>query len=119
MQDLEVKNILHDDYPLFDYIVSTSSFNLPLEFEDNYSFISTLLGSCYQHAKKAVSVDFLSSYVDFESVDGFHYEPEKIFKISKSITKRVKLRHDYPLFEFAVYLFKDFEGWSTQRQVVN
>lgn len=108
----EVKDILNENYPEFDYIVSTSSFNLPLKHEDNYFFIEKILKSCYDHARKGVAIDFLTSYVDFPSKDGFHYDPEKIFIIAKGITKRVCLRHDYPLFEFCVYLYKDFKGWG-------
>lgn len=108
----EVRDVLHDDFPEFDYILSSSCFNLPLQYEDNYEFVKRLLYTCYKHVRKGVSIDFLSSYVDFHSKEGFHYDPEKVFKISKSITKRVNLRHDYPLFEFNMYLYKDFQGWS-------
>jgi len=54
----------------------------------------------------------LSSYVDFEQPDVCHYEPERVFSLSKQLTKRVSLRHDYPLYEFCVYLYPDFQGWG-------
>lgn len=111
----EVKDILQEDFPIFDYIVSTSCFNLPLQYQDNYEFVEQILRTCYDHTRKGVSIDFLSSYVDFKSDEGFHYEPERIFQIAKSITKCVELRHDYPLFEFNIYLYKDFSGWSKQK----
>lgn len=108
----EVKDILDQDFPEFDYIVSSSCFNIPLLEHDNYEFIAQILEKAYSHAKKGVAIDFNSSYVDFFSKEGFHYSPEKIFSIAKKITKRVALRHDYPLFEFAIYLYKDFKGWK-------
>lgn len=108
----EVKDVLEEDFPEFDYIVSSSCFNLPLQHQDNHEFVEQLLRTCYARARKGVSIDFLSSYVDFRSDEGFHYEPERLFRIAKSITKRVQLRHDYPLFEFNLYLYKDFTGWS-------
>jgi SAM-dependent methyltransferase len=111
-----VRDILKD--PLteqYDYILSTSCFNLKLEFEDNYQFVEKLLNACYQKVNKGVAIDFLTSYVDFRGVEeAFYYEPEKLFQISKKITKRVDLRHDYPLFEFCIYLFPDFKGWQTK-----
>ena len=110
----EVIDVLNDTFPEFDYIVSTSCFNLPLIAQDNYEFIEAMLKMCYQHAHKGVAVDFLSSYVDFLSRDGFHYSPEKILGIAKQITKRVCLRHDYPLYEFCIYLYRDFQGWGEQ-----
>jgi SAM-dependent methyltransferase len=109
--DLQTKDILQDDFPKFDYIVSSSCFNLPLLEQDNYDFIGEIFQKSYDHANKGVAIDFNSSYVDFKSEEGFHYEPEKIFSIAKKITKRIALRHDYPLFEFSVYMYKDFEGW--------
>lgn len=107
-----VKDIESEPFPSFDYILSTSSFNLRLLHDDNYHFIENILKICFRHAKHGVAIDFLSSYVDYESKEGFHYSPEKIFSIAKKITKRVCLRHDYPLFEFCVYLYPDFRGWG-------
>ncbi len=111
-RNFEVKDVLSEDFPTFDFIVSSSCFNLPLRHQNNYDFIEDILKTCYAHAVKGVSVDFLSSFVDFKSEEGFHYDPSNVFNIAKSITKRVQLRHDYPLFEFNIYLYKDFKGWS-------
>jgi ubiquinone/menaquinone biosynthesis C-methylase UbiE len=111
----EVKDIQTDPFPKFDYIVSTSSFNLRLNVQDNYQFIEEIMRLCYDHAKRGVAVDFLSSYVDFESPEAFHYKPETVFSIAKKITKRVCLRHDYPLYEFCIYLYPDFQGWRIER----
>lgn len=107
----EVKDIQIDQFPEFDFIVSTSAFNLKLESQNNYEFVTEILNTCYKHSRIAVAIDFLTSYVDFESAEGFHYSPERIFAIAKCITKRVCLRHDYPLYEFCIYLYKDFKGW--------
>jgi len=110
----EVKDILAEQFPVFDYIVSSSCFNLPLSGHDNYDFAEMVMRKCYDHSRKGVAIDFLSSYVDFCSVEGFHYAPERLFALAKGITKRVKLRHDYPLYEFNIYLYKDFQGWSNE-----
>jgi SAM-dependent methyltransferase len=110
----EVLDILQESFPEFDYIVSTSCFNLKMDAVDNYDFIAQILRACYARARRGVAVDLLSSYVDYPSAEGFHYEPERILAIAKSITKRVCLRHDYPLYEFNVYLYRDFAGWGTQ-----
>lgn len=96
----------------FDYVVSSSAFNLKLQAVDNYTFVADMLRRCHALAGRGVAVDFLSSYADFYGEDAFHYEPERVFEIAKTLTKRVCLRHDYPLFEFCVYLYPDFAGWS-------
>ena len=107
----DVKDIQIDSFPEFDFIVSSEAFNLKLESQNNYDFIAEMLNICYEHSRIAVAIDFLTSYVDFESAEGFHYSPEKIFTIAKQITKRVCLRHDYPIYQFCIYLYKDFKGW--------
>jgi ubiquinone/menaquinone biosynthesis C-methylase UbiE len=111
-REFEVRDVFAEPFPTFDYIVSSSAFNLPLRYEDNYAFVSRLFRVCHAHAHRGVAIDFLSSYVDFRSAEGFHYEPERVLQLAKAITKRVTLRHDYPLFEFCVYLFADFTGWA-------
>jgi len=109
--EFHVKDIQIEDFPDFDYIVSTSAFNLPLDCMDNYDFAENMLSICYQHAKKGVAIDFFTTYTDFPNPVLFAYSPERLFSISKKITKRVCLRHDYPLFDFCLYLYPDFDGW--------
>lgn len=108
----ECKDIQKGDFPVFDYILSTSSFNN--RYENNYEFVADIIRRCFRHALKGVAIDFLTSYVDYSSSEAFYYEPERVFNICKQITKRVCLRHDYPLFEFMVYLYPDFKGWGKE-----
>lgn len=110
--NFRVCDIEAEDPGEVDYVVSTSSFNLRLEHADNYEFVAGLLRRCLGLARKGVAIDFLSSYVDFRGdAAAFHYEPERVFSLAKQVTKRVNLRHDYPLFEFCLYLYPDFSGW--------
>lgn len=113
--DLHVAAIDSTDLEPVDWVVSSSTFNLKLLAGDNYVQVGRTLASAYALAQKGVAFDFLTSYVDFRGnpEEAFYYEPERIFSIAKGITKRVSLRHDYPLFEFAVYLYPDFDGWKS------
>lgn len=108
----EERDILQESFPDFDYVVSSSCFNLRMIDDDNYDFVRRIMTNSYAHARKGVTIDFLSSYVDYQSVEGFHYQPETIFRFAKALTKRVCIRHDYPLFEFNVYLRREFQGWG-------
>jgi SAM-dependent methyltransferase len=107
----EVVDIQVEDFPVFDVIVSSSAFNIALQSQDNYEFVADVLRICHEHARTGVAVDFMSSYAEFQG-GAFHYSPERLFAIAKGLTKRVALRHDYPLFEFCLYLYPDFEGWQ-------
>ena len=109
--EFQCKDIQISAFPEFDFIVSSSAFNLQLSANENYPFIDEIMNICYAHARQGVAIDFLSSYVDYETSEAFHYNPERIFSMAKKITKRVCLRHDYPLYEFCIYLYPDFKGW--------
>ena len=99
----------------FDFVVSSSACNLTLDAHDNYEVAATMLARAYAVADRGVAFDFLSSYAEFTGPDAFHYQPERVFELAKRLTKRVTLRHDYPLFEFCVYLYPDFAGWASPR----
>jgi hypothetical protein len=109
----EVRDVQADGIPEpFDYIVSSQTFNNLLTHENNLNLMLDVLRLSYLASRKGVAFDMLTTYVDFREDRLFYYPPEEIFRFCKSLTKRVTLRHDYPLFEFAVYLYKDFSGWK-------
>lgn len=112
--EFKVLDIQSEDPGQYDYVVSTSCFNYILDEQNNYEFAGEILKRSYLFAKKGVAIDFTTDYVDFKGLEGtaFYYSPEKMFGIGKKITKRVLLRHDYPLFEFCIYLYPDFKGWT-------
>jgi ubiquinone/menaquinone biosynthesis C-methylase UbiE len=57
-------------------------------------------------SKEVACLNFLSKYVDFELEKNQHYSPEKVFRWAKSVSSRVNLFHDYPLYEFSIQVFK-------------
>ena len=97
----------------FDYVVSSQTFNNKLTKEDNETLIRDIIKRAYELSNIGIAIDMLSNYVDFREEHLHYYSPEDIFRFCKTITKRVALIHDYPLFEFTVYLYKDFKGWAS------
>jgi 2-polyprenyl-3-methyl-5-hydroxy-6-metoxy-1,4-benzoquinol methylase len=101
----EIKDIQKDSFKQkFDYVVSSQTFNNKLKIESNEEVIRDVIRRCYEICNIAVAIDMLTSYVDFKEGHLYYYSPEEIFKFCKTLTKRVTLRHDYPLFEFTVYI---------------
>jgi len=94
-----------------DYVISSQVFNNKLVKGDNEEIIRNVIKKSYEICNKGVAIDMLTKYVDFMEDGLYYYSPEEIFKFCKTLTKRVLLRHDYPLYEFMVYLYKDFKGW--------
>lgn len=107
-----VADAVEDDLPMADWVVSSTAFNLRLESVDNLSLAQRVLERAFRASRKGVAFDFLSQFAEFQHPDAYHYDPLELFAFAKSLTKRVTLRHDYPLFEFMLYLFPDFTGWG-------
>lgn len=91
----------------FDTVVISQTLNNRYERSDNIQVMEAALTAAFQHARVSVSIDMLSSYVDFQAPDLFYYAPETIFRIARTLTRRVRLRHDYRPFEFCVQLFRE------------
>jgi SAM-dependent methyltransferase len=108
VRDVQTKGIQER----FDYIVSSQTFNNRLSHEDNFEVMKDVLRICYEASARAVVVDMMTAYVDFQEKRLYYYQPEEVFRYAKSLTKRATLRHDYPLYEFAILLYKDFDGWK-------
>lgn len=112
--DLHVRDLQENPFPesSFDYVVCSQVFNLHLGEGKNDALVRDMLRIMFRIARHGVAVDLLSSYVDFKQDHLHYYQPEEIFSYAKQLTRRVALRHDYPMFEFCTYLYPSFEGWS-------
>ena len=93
-------------------MVSSQTFNYKLSNEDNYELVKTCLIKSLQASKNGICFDFLTKYVDFEENHLFYYQPEQLFAFAKTLSKRVTLKHDSELYEFAIFIYKDFNGWN-------
>jgi hypothetical protein len=77
---------------------------------DNEGLMRAMLSKMFAAANKGVAVNFLSSYVNFERPHNYHHSPEAVFTYARNLTRWVTLRHDYPLWEFSIYLYKESQG---------
>jgi SAM-dependent methyltransferase len=109
----EVRDIQQEDISeSFDYVVSSQTFNFKLSNEENLDLVKTCLIKSLKASKKGICFDFLSKYVDFEENHLFYYQPEELFTFAKSLSKKVALKHDTELYEFAIFIYQDFVGWK-------
>ncbi len=99
------QDILADDFAeRHDWFVLSGALNYRLE--DNLAFSQRMLERMFALCERGVAINFLSSYVNFERELNYHHEPEAMFRFAKGLTRWVTLRHDYPLWEFTLYLYK-------------
>jgi hypothetical protein len=90
-----------------EYVVASGIFGFQMHEIDNYNYIKTMLEKMLAVASEAVAVDFLSDRVNFRRENTFYADPCRVLEIALSLTRCVKVRHDYMPFEFALTLFKD------------
>lgn len=97
---------------VFDTVVMSQVLNNRYQKSDNMQVMQRALELAFEHTRVSVSVDMISTYVDFRNPDLFYYSPEEIFRVAKAISPRVLLRHDYRAFEFCIQLFHEgVEGY--------
>ena len=88
----------------FDFFVASGA--LSFKIKDNMTHAKNIISKMFECSKKGVSINFLSSYVNYQLERNYHYQPEVLFSFAKSLSKRVTLRHDYPLWEFTLYIYR-------------
>jgi SAM-dependent methyltransferase len=107
--DLRQIDITADSVNLerYDFVIASGMLNAELKVGDNQTHIAKALNSMFQHARVAVCVDFLSTYVEVRKPGSWHTDPGWALSVAKRLSRRVMLRHDYLPFEFALLIFKD------------
>ena len=109
--DLDLRDFDADDEQMtfgdFDFVIASGVFNARLPVGDNSAHIIRSMQALFRHTRVALSIDFLSTYVDFQKPDAWHTNPAWLFDQAKRLGRRVLLRHDYMPFEFAVTIFKN------------
>jgi len=96
----------------YDTIVMSQVLNNRYQKSDNMEVMRSAMELAFQRTRISVSIDMLSTYVEFRNPDLFYYSPEEIFRTAKTVAPRVTLRHDYRAFEFCIQLFhEEVEGY--------
>lgn len=98
----------------YDYAICSQVFNNKLGSGDNVEVVSDVMQRLFALTTSGVAIDMVTSFVDYQQDNLFYYDPMLMFQKAKEITRRVTLRHDYPLFEFCLYLLPGFDGWGKQ-----
>ena len=90
-----------------DFVVLCEVFNNRFTDDSNMDVARQVLRASFAAAREAVSMDMLSTYVDYQTPNAFHFSPEEMFAFAKTLTPFVRLRHDYLPFHFTLFLFKE------------
>ncbi len=106
--DFFVGDIFSLPLPAVDIAVLSGALSLKAKGIEKYA-IDTM-EKMFDLSREAVSLNFLTKYVDFELEKNQHYQPEDVFSSAKKLSNRVNLIHDYPLYEFTIQIFRNTEN---------
>ena len=87
-----------------DIVVLSGALNIRVN--DNQHLMEQILTYGFNLCQECVSINFLTSYADYILDKNHHYEPEKVFSFAKTLSPKVNLIHDYPLYEFTIQIFR-------------
>lgn len=97
---------------VYDTITMSQVLNNRYAASDNLAVMEAALRLSFAHTRVSVSIDMMSTHVDYQDEALYYYDPGQIFAIARRIARRVVLRHDYRPHEFCIQLFHDdVEGY--------
>lgn len=103
----EVRDILENpSQEKFDYILSSGVLNFKTG-PGHIEYIHRMLDRMYSMCEKGLAINFLTKYVDYELEKDFHFSPEAAFSMAMKHSRWVTLKHNYPLYEFTLFIYRD------------
>jgi len=88
----------------FDYVFQSGAFNHKVE--DNREFVWSMMNEMFRLCRYGVAFNLLTSYVDYQDDNLYYFRPEDYFALARKLSRYVTLRHDYPLYEFTLHVYK-------------
>lgn len=90
-----------------DYAVMCQVFNNRFSDANNTEVVKAVLRKAFAAVRIGLSIDMISSYVNYQEPDMWYFSPEEMFGFAQTLTPFVRLRHDYAPRHFTLFLFKD------------
>lgn len=109
--DIMLMDVLEsdEDLPAYDYVIMNGLFNYKGEipFDTMVDYWKTLTTRAWDHSRKGIAFNVMSTLVDWQRDDLFHlpigYASEFVWK---ELSRHFEIRHDYPSFEYTVYVYR-------------
>jgi SAM-dependent methyltransferase len=99
-----------DRLPEFDYIVINGLFTarVDIPYEDMFDYVRRVLRILFAKTRIGLAFSVMSKYVDWEREDLFHLPFDEMARfVFEELTRHFAIRHDYGLYEYTTYLYKD------------
>lgn len=100
-----------DDGPgVFDVVLCSGLFHVKLDHPEAEwrRFVEESLRRMYAVCRLGVAFNLMSDQVDFRSPTLFYANPGEVLELCRrELSRHFVLRHDYPLHEFTVYVYRE------------
>jgi 2-polyprenyl-3-methyl-5-hydroxy-6-metoxy-1,4-benzoquinol methylase len=101
------------DLGQFDVVICSGA--LSFRVDDNVAVAERMIRKMFEMCREATAINCLSTHVDFQLAKNYHYRPDAMFSFARSLTRWVRLYHDYPLYEFSLQMFRHYNLGSVIR----
>ena len=69
-------------------------------------YVRTMMESMFEICKKGISVDFMTTNVDYMNINAFHLDPADAIKLGSELSQKLNLKMDYLKYEFNLQIYK-------------
>ena len=105
--DFHCLDILEDSHCLSsDWVIASGVFNARLRNEEHMKYVRTMMESMFEICKKGISVDFMTTNVDYMNINAFHLDPADAIKLGSELSQKLNLKMDYLKYEFNLQIYK-------------
>ena len=94
----------------FDYVLVSGLFYIKVDAEPEVheAWIKNILLKLWPLCRKGIAVNFLTEHVDWEEENLYYCSIGDIIPFCiKNLSRWLVIRHDYPLYEFTIYAYKN------------
>jgi len=109
-------NFLHADFLTlelsegFDYVLASGTYHVKLDVEEKEwweKVVKPSIEKMWRLCRKGIAFNMMSPFVDDRYDRLFYPEISEVMDFVSGFTRKFTFRHDYGLFEFTVYLWRD------------
>jgi cyclopropane fatty-acyl-phospholipid synthase-like methyltransferase len=105
-------NDISDIEGRFDIVLASGVFNIKYLDDDeaNMTYVKDLITRLFEKADRALTIDFMTSFVDFRQDRAFHPDPSAVLEfVATKLSQRFRINHSYMPYEFCITVFKPTE----------
>ena len=103
------------DIPSHDYVIMNGLFNWRgvIPYDRMWDYCQAMITRAFDIADVGIAFNVMSKYLDWERSDLFHLPFDVLASfLDDRVSRHFTLRHDYGLFEYTAYVYKNATGFS-------